>query len=247
MFFFSCTENSDCDIVVKSDNPAWGVATGGGTFKQGSLIELRAVPVSENYVFVKWNDDDTNAFRTVTVSSDSTFIAYFDSIGVVEEVVKRVKVSFDGEEWEAAEHSLQYSPSTNSWRCIACQNPRQSNGAFTFPMVTAIFYNTQLGISTYQFDSLSGGYNNGLMRLEYTKNHYFNHGGTSHGDYWAYYCILNITEFDATTLKLSAVVDATMADIYTWTFIPNAPLNPNHTLRITIDDMDLTQVSKGLW
>ncbi|MBQ9473434.1 MAG: hypothetical protein IJU81_03370 [Bacteroidales bacterium] len=245
--FLSCSDIKECYIVVSSNNPAWGVATGGGNYHIGDTVELRAVPIDDRYKFVEWNDGSTDKIHYVKATEDATYIAYFD---LRKDSIRRVRVSFDGNTWDAAVQDLQYSntTSTPSWRCIACQNPRQSNGSFTYPMVTAIFYDTTTGTHNYQFDTRSGGYLGGLMRLEYTRDHYFSYGGTYRGDFWAYNCSLKINKIKTIDDKrfLWATIEASMADVYSWMYIPNTPLDTNHRLRITIDSIELEKATRGL-
>ena len=64
------------DITVSSNNNAWGTVSGSGTYAEGTPITLTAAPNS-GYHFVEWNDGDTNAIRSITVVSDSSFTAMF--------------------------------------------------------------------------------------------------------------------------------------------------------------------------
>ena len=70
----SCTK--EYTVTVNSNNEAWGTATGSGTYTSGATATLAAVP-SENCFFVKWNDEVTENPRTVTVTKDVTYTAYF--------------------------------------------------------------------------------------------------------------------------------------------------------------------------
>jgi hypothetical protein len=63
-------------VTVNSNNEAWGTTTGSGTYLSGATATLAAVP-SENCYFVKWNDDVTDNPRTITVTNDITYTAYF--------------------------------------------------------------------------------------------------------------------------------------------------------------------------
>ncbi len=54
-----------------------GTVTGGGTYNKGSTATLKATP-SAGYKFIKWNDGITVAERTVTVTSNVTYTAYFE-------------------------------------------------------------------------------------------------------------------------------------------------------------------------
>ena len=70
----SCSK--EYTVTVKSNNEALGAVTGGGTYASGATATLAAVP-SENCFFVKWNDDVTDNPRTITVTKDITYTAYF--------------------------------------------------------------------------------------------------------------------------------------------------------------------------
>ncbi len=70
----SCTK--EFTVTVKSNNETWGSVTGSGTYASGATATLAAVP-SENCFFVKWNDEVTDNPRTVTVTKDVTYTAYF--------------------------------------------------------------------------------------------------------------------------------------------------------------------------
>lgn len=70
----ACTK--EYTVTVNSNNEAWGTVTGSGTYTSGATVTLAAVP-SANCFFVKWNDDVIDNPRTVTVSNDITYTAYF--------------------------------------------------------------------------------------------------------------------------------------------------------------------------
>ena len=70
-------------ISVTSANSAQGTVTGGGTYSEGSRVNITATPKS-GYQFDKWSDGNTQATRTVQVSKDESFVAQFkvaDSTG----------------------------------------------------------------------------------------------------------------------------------------------------------------------
>ena len=56
-----------------------GTVTGGGSYTNGSTATLTATP-NAGYRFVKWNDDVTTNPRTVTVTGNVTYTAYFEKI-----------------------------------------------------------------------------------------------------------------------------------------------------------------------
>ncbi|MBR1793217.1 MAG: C10 family peptidase [Bacteroidales bacterium] len=70
--------SSQFEIQVLSDNEDMGTVSGGGSFDEGSEIVLRAIP-SDGFLFVRWQDGVTDNPRRVLVSSDSIFIAYWDT------------------------------------------------------------------------------------------------------------------------------------------------------------------------
>ena len=53
-----------------------GIVTGSGDYQYGAIAHITATP-TEGFHFVKWSDGDTNASRSITVTSDTTFTAEF--------------------------------------------------------------------------------------------------------------------------------------------------------------------------
>ena len=70
------TATTNYTITVLSDNPAMGTVSGGGTFASGTVTTITATPNS-GYHFVQWNDGNTNAVRSITVTGNATYTAYF--------------------------------------------------------------------------------------------------------------------------------------------------------------------------
>ncbi len=68
-------------IIVLSNNDAYGFVSDGGTFEEGAVFMIEAMP-NDGYRFVSWNDGNTENPRTITVTSDSTFVAIFRDINV---------------------------------------------------------------------------------------------------------------------------------------------------------------------
>jgi len=56
-----------------------GTVTGGGTYASGAKVTLTATPAT-GYKFVEWNDHNTNAVRTITVTGNATYTATFQQI-----------------------------------------------------------------------------------------------------------------------------------------------------------------------
>ena len=65
-------------ITVNSNNNAWGTVSGGGTYNSGATATLTATPNSD-YRFVRWQDNNTDNPRTVTVTANVTYTAYFEA------------------------------------------------------------------------------------------------------------------------------------------------------------------------
>ena len=75
--------NRQYTLSVTSANTAQGTVSGGGTYSEGSRVNITATPKS-GYQFDKWSDGNTQATRTVQVSKDESFVAQFkvaDSTG----------------------------------------------------------------------------------------------------------------------------------------------------------------------
>ena len=64
-------------INVLSNDTNMGTVSGGGTFNAGATVTIIATAKS-GYRFVKWNDNNTNATRTITVNSNKTYTATFE-------------------------------------------------------------------------------------------------------------------------------------------------------------------------
>lgn len=63
-------------ITVLSSNPAMGSVSGGGNFPAGTSTTISAT-ANNGYHFTQWNDGNTSAVRTIVVSGDATYTAYF--------------------------------------------------------------------------------------------------------------------------------------------------------------------------
>lgn len=65
-------------VTVNTANADYGTVTGSGTYDYNSSVTLKATPKT-GYHFVKWNDGDTNATRTITVPNNNiTYVATFE-------------------------------------------------------------------------------------------------------------------------------------------------------------------------
>ncbi|MBR2959706.1 MAG: leucine-rich repeat protein [Bacteroidales bacterium] len=64
-------------LTVNSANATMGTVSGGGTYAEGSTATLTAT-ASNGYHFSHWQDNNTQNPRTVTVSANATYTAYFE-------------------------------------------------------------------------------------------------------------------------------------------------------------------------
>lgn len=63
-------------LQVLSDNEEWGVVTGDGYYPENQTVTIEAHPTSK-HLFTHWNDGNTDNPRTVLVTQDTVFTAYF--------------------------------------------------------------------------------------------------------------------------------------------------------------------------
>ena len=66
-------------ITAYANNSAMGDVTGGGTYSQYTNATLTAIP-NNGYRFVQWQDGNRSNPRTVTVTHNATYMAYFDTV-----------------------------------------------------------------------------------------------------------------------------------------------------------------------
>ena len=87
LFVYSCSTDEDdapppAAIVKKytlavTAGEGGTVSTSGGTYSQGTQVSITATP-SSGFTFSQWSDGNTNATRTITVSSNATLTANFE-------------------------------------------------------------------------------------------------------------------------------------------------------------------------
>ena len=73
---FAPRDISQYTISVTSADPTMGTATGGGVFNEGDTRLIEAV-ANEGYRFARWNDGVTVNPRTIVVTADATYTAFF--------------------------------------------------------------------------------------------------------------------------------------------------------------------------
>ena len=65
-------------VTVESADTTMGTVSGGGQALNGGTVTITAIP-NEGYRFLTWNDGNTDNPRTVTVTGNVTYTAYFES------------------------------------------------------------------------------------------------------------------------------------------------------------------------
>ena len=66
-------------ITLQANNATMGSVEGGGTVYVGESVEIKAIPNS-GHAFVKWDDGNTEATRTVEVDGNKTYTAIFQAM-----------------------------------------------------------------------------------------------------------------------------------------------------------------------
>lgn len=83
-------------VTVNSADTTMGTVSAGGEVEDGDSFTIRAI-ANEGYHFTHWNDGDTNVERTVIVTSDTTFTAYFEALQGIDEIeTSRVEIRVSG-------------------------------------------------------------------------------------------------------------------------------------------------------
>ena len=68
-------------LTVLPDDPVKGTTTGGGNYPRNTSVTITATP-NANYRFLRWSDGSTLASRTITVTGNATYTAYFAELNV---------------------------------------------------------------------------------------------------------------------------------------------------------------------
>lgn len=196
MIFTSCSKNFT--ITVNSNNADWGTVTGGGEYADQATVVLTATP-NEGYMFVKWQDGNTENPRTITVTADATYTAEFAAIPVV----PGVKVAFNGTNWDASVIDAKFYSDYDVWDVYSMQN----DGNLPIADVATSILG---GSASSTVNSQDGSLDNGFNWVEYYNETSLTDGTNYYGDYWAKTVTCAVSAFDATALNLSAAVNATM-------------------------------------
>lgn len=73
------SQNRQYTISVTSADTAQGTVSGGGTYSEGSRVNVTATP-KYGFQFDKWSDGNTQATRTINVTQNMSLIAQFKAV-----------------------------------------------------------------------------------------------------------------------------------------------------------------------
>ena len=76
--YFEANAPTNYTLTVVSNDPAMGTAAGGGTYASGTTVTITAT-ANTGYHFTQWQDGNTQSSRTVTVTGNATYTAYFEA------------------------------------------------------------------------------------------------------------------------------------------------------------------------
>lgn len=101
-------------ITVLSADESMGTVAGGGLFAVGATAAISAT-AKTGFEFDKWNDNDTNASRNITVSESATFTAAFKvmKVTVTATAGENGSVAGDGEVDYGTEVTLVATPAAD--------------------------------------------------------------------------------------------------------------------------------------
>ena len=204
MIFTSCTKQFT--ITVEANPAEAGTVTGGGTFNDQATTTLTATP-NAGWEFVQWQDGVKQNPRTVSVTANETYIAYFKALPTD----PTVKVTFNGENWNAGSIQGAYYASASAWNVYA------EAAAQDYPKSdVAMFTGTSTGSHTDAVDPETAFLSTRGSEFGWVDYYYdsylYDANNNVYGDWWAKNATVNVTAFDATAMTMNANVNATMFD-----------------------------------
>jgi len=77
--YIAVFETDRYNITVETSDEEQGSVSGGGMYELGAVMQISA-EASEGYRFLRWSNGSTTNPRSITVSGDATYIAYFEAL-----------------------------------------------------------------------------------------------------------------------------------------------------------------------
>ena len=128
--------------LVASPSSAGSVSqSGDGTYYEGDLISISATP-NDGYLLRRWNDNETASPRTIALSTNSTYTAYFEAIPIWQ-----LTVSVNNAAWGTVSQSAASVLETESATISATPNEGYrfigwNDGVSTNPRTVRLTQNT---------------------------------------------------------------------------------------------------------
>lgn len=137
------TPESDCTYIAEfeevnytltlaANDVAMGNVFGAGTYKYGREVAINAIP-NTGYQFTQWSDNDTNASRTITITSDLSLTAYFHPMKYT--ITATSNDEKLGTVYGSGEYSYNASVSLMAVPQVGCEFITWTNGVNTNPYV----------------------------------------------------------------------------------------------------------------
>lgn len=181
--------NPKITIEVVSDDESMGTVSGGGTADCGSNMTISATPFP-GYVFYRWLDKDGDysfsATRSVTLTEDNTYTAYF--IPVIYTVIGDKDLVGGETTWDATNtnHDMQVQNDSRTWVYTATNvrlEKTDDNGYCRLPYYCAVAKNHAIKPKTWPDVSSGNSYvrtkgykvnisQTGIYNITYTFNSY---------------------------------------------------------------------------
>ena len=161
-------------VTLSANNDNLGSTNGAGSYREGSVATISATP-SSHCRFVKWDDDNTDNPRSITVNSAVTLEAIFETVNwysistsVNDATMGSVTGAGDYDEGETV--TLTAVPNTDyrfvEWNDGNRDNPRtftaaaSGNYEATFAKIT--YANVTIGVNDSELGSISGATSSSL-------------------------------------------------------------------------------------
>lgn len=185
-------------INVYTNNSSWGSVTGGGSYPAGATATLKATPKS-GYVFEKWNDGNTSATRTITVTGNATYTATFKSSGGGGNNTS-MTVNFGGNSWTATDFIGTYWSSDGTYVIGGRTNS-------DYPWFRMQLENIGTGTYYATLDTTQSAYwlNDNVNIVQYYENYSLTMGESTYqlGDWQGWNLTVNITSLTSSTISFT--------------------------------------------
>ena len=195
----SCGTENKVTITAVPNDATMGTVTGGGEYDKDAEVTLTATP-NEGFLFVKWQDDNTDNPRKVKATANATYTATFAAMPK-----PGLDVTFDAETWHAAGVQALDATAMIGMFLVGGQKNTQEQ----YPQIIMIASST-VGSHAGQFDPNQGTYGDDIMSWQYYKDATLQDAeGTMYGDWWGDQVNLNVTTYDVDNMTLSFNADGT--------------------------------------